>query len=223
MAPATLRSQGLLDETSEASPPPVSYDTAIILAAIGNLTNEVKDLKFRVERLESKSPPTSPLVKPEDSAKKTAPSAPPHPQTAPQPTVKEVDESYENQEVENTIQDQEKEKHYNGLKVILKQVDNTKAIALKNTSYPAFYSFVEVINELSTYTSTNSDYTCVASIMLRDHEPQKWYTTLIGRFMKHNASNPAKPRLANSGLAPSNNIQILGETVKRLLLLRSQI
>ncbi len=74
MAPATLRSQGLLDETLETSPPPatptVSNDTATILAAIGLLTNEVKDLEVRVERLESKSPPSSPLVKPEDSAKK---------------------------------------------------------------------------------------------------------------------------------------------------------
>ena len=76
MAPATLRSQGLLDETLETSPPPaiptVSNDTATILAAIGLLTNEVKDLEVRVERLESKSPPSSPLVKPEDSAKKSA-------------------------------------------------------------------------------------------------------------------------------------------------------
>jgi len=121
--------------------------------------------------------------------------------------------------VEN--KDQGKEKQYNGLKVILKQVDNTKAMALKNTSYPAFYSFVEVINKLSTYTSTDSDYICVAWIMLRDHEPQKWYTTLIGRFIK-TRTRPRKIRPCQIGLAHQTTY-IFGETVKRLLLLRSQI
>jgi len=66
-----------------------------------------------------------------------------------------------------------------------KSKDNTMAITLKNLSYPDFFSFIDMLENVAyTYTTSQSMASCFATIILRDHEPQKWYTTLIGRFMK---------------------------------------
>jgi len=76
-----------------------------------------------------------------------------------------------------------------------KSKDNTMAITLKNLSYPDFFSFIDMLENVA-YTYTIGQLitkSIIATTVLRDDEPQKWYTTLISRFMKHIAAIARRP------------------------------
>jgi len=66
--------------------------------------------------------------------------------------------------------------------------DNTMAIALKNLSHPDFFSSTIKPQYVAYTIGQLITKSIIAITVLRDDEPQKWYTTLISRFMRYTAA-----------------------------------
>ncbi len=101
----------------------------------------------------------------------------PTPPPAPQPIKK--------QEVKKPIKKQEVEKLQ---PYVEKSKDKTMAITLKNLSYPDFFSSTIKPQDVAYTIGQLMTKSIIAITVLRDDEPQKWYTTLIGRFMRYTAA-----------------------------------